>query len=351
MINSFKDLKDVILSCKGIASNIDWNEHGQVNVQQHNDLILFSYMRECQYKKPEEWNWFERVSRGLVMDTHGEVVARPFDKFWNYGGVFPTGEPVEITEKVDGSLGIIFYHKGSWQVCTRGSFTSEQAIWAQGFLWANYDLRGLDTELTLLCEIIYPENQIVIDYRGKEDLVLLGVRNRNGEGDWWSWGVRFLAQCYGFNTPKYTTPGNIEPLLEKAKELGPDHEGWVVRYSDGTRVKVKGSAYLELHKWISNLTPKAIAKAMVEGEIGAYSRGCPSYLKETMITMLDEVMKHVQQIWDEVKDIYEKAPKSSRKEFALWVKENSPKQLSSYLFLLYDDKLTTSDIYKREYGV
>jgi len=73
-----------------------------VNVQQLDDLILFSYMKTCQFKRPEEWNWFEKVSRGLVMDAEGEIVARPFDKFWNYGEVQPTGEVVEITEKMDG---------------------------------------------------------------------------------------------------------------------------------------------------------------------------------------------------------------------------------------------------------
>jgi RNA ligase len=352
MINSFKDLKEVILSYRGDASSIDWHEYGQVNVQQLNDLILFSYKRECQYKSPEEWNWFEKVSRGLVMNTSGEIVARPFDKFWNYGEVQPTGEVIEITEKVDGSLAVIFHHNGQWHVCTRGSFVSEQAIWAEKFLHENYDLRGVQTNNTLLCEIIYPDNQIVIDYGDREDLVLLGIRNNNGSRDWWFSAVKLFANCYGFKTPPCYEVEDIDKLIKKAESLGPDHEGWVVRYSDGTRVKVKGAAYLELHKWIGKFIAnegfKTVAKALADDTLDELVLGCPKALEKELYDSMSQIDLLILATWSEIEELFRDAPKETRKDFALWVKQQK-KEYQKYLFLYYDKKLTDRDIAKGIY--
>ena len=59
----------------------------------------------------------------------GRIVARPFKKFFNLsdGRTDITGE-YEIYEKMDGSLGILFFYEGEWILASRGSFTSEQAI-------------------------------------------------------------------------------------------------------------------------------------------------------------------------------------------------------------------------------
>ena len=348
-MNNFNDLKNLILSG---WETVDWRDHGQVNVQEHNGLLLFSYMATCQFKKPEEWNWFEQVSRGLVMDAKtGEVVARPFNKFWNYGEAQPSGDIVEITEKVDGSLGVGFYHGGQWQICTRGSFESEQAVWATKFLRENYDLCGVQTEITLLFEIIYPENRVVVDYGDREDLVLLGIRNTKGKADWWFSAVKHFANCNGFKTPPVYEVEDIDKLLEKAKTLGPEHEGWVVRYSDGTRVKIKGAAYLEIHKWIGKITPKNIAKMLYEKKTREYLLDvCPRLLIDEMYNVILDVEGMAADIYTVVCSLYDEAPKTTRKEYALWAKEQLP-CFQKYLFLHYDDKLSFLDIYKGEFGL
>lgn len=351
MINSFADLSAVIKSCKGDITKVDWHEQGQVRVQQKGDLILFSYTRECQFKRPEEWNWFERVSRGLVMSIKGEVVARPFDKFWNYGEVLPTGKPVEVTEKMDGSLVVVFAHKGEIRAVTRGSFDSEQAQWASQYINDHLDLRFLlaDTKVTLLFEVIYPENQIVVDYKGREDLVLLGVRNVCGEGDWWHSSVKLLANSYKLSLPKTYEVKSVDELLEMAKTLGPEHEGWVVRYDDGTRVKVKGATYLELHKWIGKFTAgngeKTVAKAIAEGTLEELAANCPEVIREEFEDSLGNVSRLIGAYWIDTLELWETSPGGSRKDYALWVKEQ-PKSLQKFLFLVYDNKLTNSIIAK-----
>jgi RNA ligase len=43
-------------------------------------------------------------------------------------------ENFEVYEKMDGSLGIVFWYRGQWVVATRGSFTSDQANKAREIL-------------------------------------------------------------------------------------------------------------------------------------------------------------------------------------------------------------------------
>jgi hypothetical protein len=103
------------------------------------------------------------------------IVARPFAKFFNYGtpqAVIPA-EPFVVTEKIDGSLGILYYLDGEPHIATRGSFTSEQAARARRCC-ASYEIEWTPGT-TPLFEIVYPENRIVVDYGDRRELVLLAA--------------------------------------------------------------------------------------------------------------------------------------------------------------------------------
>jgi RNA ligase len=103
-IENMEDLQHLVV--EGVS---DWERFGAVRTEGWNELILFDYKSSVQWDN--RWNWFERVSRGLILDTRtGEVVARPFDKFFNWGenGVIPDSLPVEAVDKLDGSLGILY---------------------------------------------------------------------------------------------------------------------------------------------------------------------------------------------------------------------------------------------------
>ena len=116
------------------------------------------------------------LARGLVLrrDATGatEVVAMPWPKFFNLGEDGLTlkelaartegGGHVEVTSKMDGSLGLVFHVEGGWRVCTKGSFTSEQGRWATSWLSEHVDVSALAVGTTYLVEIIYSDNRIVI---------------------------------------------------------------------------------------------------------------------------------------------------------------------------------------------
>ena len=92
----------------------------------------------------------------------------------------PTGIPqlpFEVFEKLDGSLGILYWLNNLPYIATRGSFESEQARHATEILHGRYQhtFSSMDTNKTYLFEIIYPENRIVVDYGEMDDLILLTV--------------------------------------------------------------------------------------------------------------------------------------------------------------------------------
>lgn len=79
-----------------------------ISVQKHptEDLYIYNYTQKAQFDRM--WNETTMACRGLIMNGKGGIIARPFNKFFNYGeyqGEIPSGE-FEITEKMDGSLGL-----------------------------------------------------------------------------------------------------------------------------------------------------------------------------------------------------------------------------------------------------
>jgi RNA ligase len=117
---------------------------------------------------------------GLILDDNYIIVARPFPTFFNYSEIAEQvipNENFEVYEKMDGSLGILYWIDNQLFIATRGSFTSDQSKVANELLNSKYaaTLPFLDRTKTYLFEIIYPENRIVINYSDAEILVLLAV--------------------------------------------------------------------------------------------------------------------------------------------------------------------------------
>ena len=90
-------------------------------------LTIWNYSESVQYGNL--WDEVTLQTRGLVTDSEGNIVARPFKKFFNVDENKHTStEEFDVYEKMDGSLGIFFNYKGEWVLATRGSFTSDQSV-------------------------------------------------------------------------------------------------------------------------------------------------------------------------------------------------------------------------------
>ena len=328
----------------------DWEQIGRVRAVYQDDLVLFSYTHDALWQG--NWTWFERVSRELMLNIKtGEVVARPFDRIFNWGerGERSAGHIVNVTEKIDGSLGILYRDNGQHKIATRGAFDSDQAQWATYHLTSYYDLCRLPPEYTMLFEIVYPENRIVVDYGDDEDLFLLAMRNRfTGEylpfyPDVYEW-----AEFFGFPVPETYNFNNVVSIMEACESLGGNEEGWVAEFSDGERFKFKGDAYLELHRLVTNTSFKRVLSWVADGSYNAMIGGVPDEFLGQVQEWKLEIDKVVGFTVDMVEGLYGQAPKDSRKEFALWVKENGY-QWAPYLFRKLDGQDYKPLIYQREF--
>ncbi|MEM7667199.1 MAG: T4 RnlA family RNA ligase [Pseudomonadota bacterium] len=249
-------------------------------------LLIWNYTNKCVYDKM--WTPISKHARGLILDMERrEVVATPFPKFFNVaevgqGNALPD-MPFEVFEKLDGSLIILFHHRGEWHASTRGALGTSQAQWAQRFL-AEHDLSALDPSATYLCEAIYPENRIVIEY-AESGLVLLSGYDRDGF-EFSADHIDGLAAELGWRAAKRYRFDSPDDLFASALELPETEEGYILRFEDGYRLKLKGSAYCRVHALISRITPLAIWELMQAGDdLGEIRKQIP----EEFWTDFDEI--------------------------------------------------------------
>jgi len=288
-------------------------------------LTIYNYTNRAQFVN--EWTESERVCRGLIVeDGTNQVIARGPSKFFNYG---QTGAPeissedeVRVTRKEDGSLGIgwYYYHDGNenYGIATRGSFMSPQAIHATEILSGDleYDIwDSYSRDETEIFEIVYPENRIVLDYKGRDELIPLGtVGNESGLIE--SRANSVIVGHFG----RLMTFGEALSL-----PIPHDEEGYVIdvvervrKFSGGytitkAHVKLKGEEYKLLHGLLTNTNARRIWVQMA-------ARACHKYINsaEEWSRMLHHKAEDFMRV-DTSKDIVDTFLTNVPDEFYNWV--------------------------------
>ena len=230
-------------------------EEKYISVQKHPslDLYIYNYTQRAQFDKV--WNEETLQCRGLILDGAGNVVARPFRKFFNMqeildqGGQIPA-EDFIVTEKMDGSLGILYLDADKkYSLATRGSFVSDQAKKGTEMLREKFPEIAVNRNYTYLFEIIYPQNRIVVDYGGMEDIVLLAViDNKTGE------------ELNPLPAGGFTHVKRYDGMKDFANlEQRPNSEGYAVFFpSSKQRFKIKFEEYVRLHRLITGVNARRI---------------------------------------------------------------------------------------------
>ena len=252
-------------------------------------LKLYDYTQHCQFSKA--WDDVTMMCRGLVVDSRtGDIVARPFRKFFNWEErkeSVPAGTPT-VWEKMDGSLGILYFVEGRPYVCTRGSFQSDQAKWATQYVRHHLPQSSwpvlAGSQVTDLFEIIYPENRIVVDYGKTEKMALLGAVDKET-------GVEFPP--LHFTAGPAFEPARNFPFssVEALKALDTkNEEGFVLVYPGGQKLKVKFDQYVALHKIYTGLNTNGVWEMLRDGKDPR--EACPDemygWLEETMKPILEK---------------------------------------------------------------
>ena len=199
-----------------------------------------------------------RECRGLIFDADGNLMSRPFHKFFNVNEREETqtheidmSQPHVIMEKMDGSMIRPILVDGYLRLATKMGVT-EVAMQAEEWLAAHdpslkeWLRQCIEDSVTPIFEWVSPFNQIVLAYE-EADLVYLGSRN-NITGEY------FMFADVPFTTvPRYgSMEGNILEYVARQREAE-GREGDIIRFADGHMLKVKNDWYVRIHKTIDRV--------------------------------------------------------------------------------------------------
>lgn len=305
--------------------------------------------------------------RGLIVDFDGYIVARPFKKFHNLNTAsipetlevnLPKTTPT-ITEKYDGSLGILWQYESDYGIATRGSFTSPQALWATKWLKdriegriENYPLSLPDSFIyTWLFEIIYDENRIVLRYPFEGLVLLAGVAKETGQ-EMSGYTLENIGRRRGFMIARHVRNKNIFDCMQ---DNNPNEEGYVVTYSrlnqEPLKVKIKMADYRRLHRVITGMNPRSIWEYLKAGEEFDLS-GYPEHFIKWVSQWHNKLKSQYDEIENAVREIYINRPfynggemRRYRAECAHYFARQNRPDLKSVFFLLLDGKDTTEAIW------
>lgn len=278
---------------------------GYIRRREHPTLPLYilNYSEKAMFDKL--WNKATLTCRGLIADRNGVIVARPWPKFFNYGEkatLIGSHDPVEITDKADGSLGIAYTTEEGVAIATRGSFTSDQAVWATNWIRDNTLAFWPMSGITPLFEIVYPENRIVLDYGKWEGLILLGAVDIQMGHTYGPYEAAGMLQWGGHTTEVFPEKTMAE-FMSGPNANRTNAEGVVVR-SGHRMIKLKQADYVAAHAVVTGLSNRSVWEMLSDGygvpeqaafmpdEFYRWLINTAASLTDAKVAWENEVMKH-----------------------------------------------------------
>jgi hypothetical protein len=303
----------------------EYERNGLIKSRKHETLNLYiwNYTDHTMFKN--KWDDVTLACRSLVTDESGNIVARAFHKFANYNKSMITSLSDEyvVYKKYDGSLILVFWYNNEWIIASKGSFHSLHVALAKALLKTDY----MDCEVTYVFELIHPSTRVIVNYYSTSELILLTSYRGDSEDP-------------DVELPGYKKAETIEKQtfdLLKGKNV-PNEEGYVVRFADGTRIKIKFESYLYLHKMKSKITKYDL------GDL--YAQGLT--LEQAIDNVPDEFHSELETIWKKfddldkhIQDLFKKHYNEDKKAFVMSVKNNpyATILIRMYVNLSYKDLL------------
>ena len=167
-------------------------------------------------------------------------------------------EDYTISEKMDGTLGLLYWINDVPYIATQRSFKATNAQRASQILHNKYShlFDKLDRSKSYIFEVLFPESRVLVDYGDREDLVLIGVIDKTTGKE-----ETYLHYDTGFPTAKdYTQEFKHITNFEEIKKLNiPNLEGFVISYLEsGIKIKLKFPWFDEAHSAMNDIVQYSI---------------------------------------------------------------------------------------------
>ena len=334
---------------KVLANDEEWLEKKSIDVKRKGDHIVLNY------NQFGDRNDLNRLTRGLVIDKHGNIISFPFIRFFNLRE--KEAEPVDlassdIIEKMDGTLvGLAFLrdedNKPIWH--TRKMLSSSDAdlnvvinLFTAGKVSLLKEIGEYIKKLslssdvynyTLIFEAILSERPVVTQYTREElGLYLIGARDLETLDELSESELDIVAKKIGAHRPRiFDVKADYDSISKMMDTFEDDFEGFVVRQrGTNNRIKIKKETYLKRHRLIGQLQYKNLVPLWLEGE----REEIETYFKESK-KMFDNIEKGVNTLVDKVENALNDVRHiDDRKEYAARVLSKY-KDISSFLFKLF----------------
>ena len=319
----------------------DWEEKlssdpYNLKISRDGPYVMFKYNQlSSDFSNP-----IVREARGIIFrEDNWKCVRRAFDKFFNYGE--PNAAEIDwdtakVQTKIDGSLVSAWFNDKKWHYSTNGTIDAYKALTGDIKLPTFGDVleeafrnNGISKEIfeqsasKLVCytfELVSPQTRVVIPYE-KPDLYFIGYRTMKTECEMNP--KESLVSAF-FKTPKEYDFHSAQDVVDSAKELPWDEEGYVVVDSNFNRVKIKSPAWLVAHYARSNnsISKESLIQVILDGEQEEFLVYANDYREK-----LESVEQEME---DFVKDLDDAAREMKKKYAAEVIKY--PKSIQPYLF-------------------
>jgi len=297
----------------------------------------------------------ENEARALILDQNADIVSMSFKRFFNAHEQYASKIDWDsaIAEfKHDGSLIVIYEHKGRFYIQTRKTptangvihnsttnMTYEEAvinILKEKFNNPFKPFRDTneDERLCWVFEFVSPVNRIVTPYKNA-DLKLLTIFDKLSVSEIGREAVNEFAKRYNLSRTSAVSINSIDEVIEVFPSIDPLEEGFVVVDKNFNRIKIKNPSYLAIARTINagnKITPEHFANIVLKGDANEIASYYPEYSDALFLmqSILEEMVDEVASLWILNND------KESRKEFALAVKDHP---LSGILFMMWTNKI------------
>ncbi len=285
------------------------------------DLYLYNYILS-DYDAFQE-DPLSRELRGLVIIKETQEVFLSVPKFFNYNEIPETLEQntkhlkiKKVQKKLDGSLITPVVINSEIITKSKASFESDQAKLAQ-------EIIDNDPELSfaiLDCysngfqpffELIGNDNRHVIDYNQDNKLVLIMMRDHNGEFidiNKFDYLFSDIAESYDYNLEE------LIHLQQTAKGI----EGFVTKFTNNQIMKFKTKEFFELHKIVQESDSyKIILERVLDENMDDILSQVPENRRENLRKIMKALSNYVVSFVIEIEGIIKKEKKKTRKEIAL----------------------------------
>lgn len=334
----------IILNEVQIELLVDLIESGYIRSSKHpnKDLYILKYTEKCVFEGV--WNELTLLCRGLIINSEYKIIGRCMKKFFNYNesSAFKDwNQPFEVFEKMDGSLIQIFKYKGDTVISSAGSLdcdTSDYIKTAHKLFIKQGLFKHITDNETFIFELISPLSRVVVNYGDIEELRLITIVDNNTGSE------RIDYQDCFKTVNRYTSHNCVKYYIDELNDDFSNREGYVIKFQDGNRIKLKYSSYIQLHKTLSHLTEKYIFEC---------SRDCIEIPLENIpdesYDYIKEIESRIDMIYNAIDDrcmhiFYEVKEYKTRKEQANVI-INKHKNLSTILFNKLDGKPIRLAIY------